>query len=116
MRPETELQIAIMAEMRKHGVEPVHVPNGAVLAGDAKARAIQSNALKRAGAVWGFPDLIAIAPKGRIGFIEVKCRGEKLSPKQEDVHEWLLVLGHKVAVCRSVEDVQEAFKLWGFTG
>ena len=116
MRPETALQIAIMAEMRKHGVEPVHVPNGAVLAGDAKSRAIQSNHLKKMGAKWGMPDLLAIAPKGRIGFIEVKCPGEKLSPTQAEVHEWLIVFGHKVAVCRSVEDVRETFELWGFCG
>ena len=116
MRPETALQIAIMAEMRKHGVEPVHVPNGAVLAGDARSRAIQMNSLKRAGLKVGFPDLIAIAPKGQIGFVEVKCEGEQLSDKQKAVHEWLIVFGHKVAVCRSVEDVRETFELWGFCG
>ena len=116
MRPETALQIAIMAEMRAHGIKPVHVPNGAVLAGDAKARAIQSNSLKRAGAVWGFPDLLAIAPKGQIGFIEVKCEGQPLAENQKDVHEWLIVLGHKAAVCRSVEDVRDTLKLWGFVG
>lgn len=114
MRPETALQIAIMAEMERHGVKPVHVPNGAVLAGDGKARAIQMNALKRAGLCVGFPDLLAIAPQGQIGFIEVKCEGEKLSDNQRAVHEWLIVFGHKVAVCRSVQDVRDTFLEWGF--
>ena len=114
MRPETALQIAIMAEMRKHGCEPVAVPNGAVLAGDAKARAIQMNSLKRQGLKVGFPDLVALMPFGQVGFVEVKCEGEKLTDKQAEVHEWLLALGHRVAVCRSVEDVRDTLKEWGF--
>jgi hypothetical protein len=114
MRPETALQIAIMAEMRKHGVEPVAVPNGAVLAGDAKARAIQMNSLKRQGLKVGFPDLVALMPFGQVGFIEVKCEGEKLTDKQAEVHEWLLALGHRVVVCRSVEDVRDTLREWGF--
>jgi hypothetical protein len=113
MRPETALQIAIMAEMRKHGVEPIHVPNGAVLAGDGKARAIQMNALKRAGLRVGFPDLVALMPLGRVGFIEVKCEGEKLTDKQAEVHEWMLAMGHKVAVCRSVQGVRDTLAEWG---
>lgn len=114
MRPETRLQIDILAELRRHGVEPVAVPNGAVLAGNGKQRAIQMNSLKKQGLKVGFPDLVCLMPLGRIGFIEVKCEGEKLTEKQSEVHEWLVMIGHRVAVCRSVEDVRDILEEWGF--
>lgn len=113
MRPETALQIEMLAELRRHGVEPVAVPNGAVLAGDGKARAIQMNSLKRQGLKVGFPDLVAIMPLGRVAFIEVKCEGEKLTDNQVACHEWLLAIGHKVAVCRSLADVRDTLAEWG---
>lgn len=113
MRPETSLQIDILAELRRYGVEPIAVPNGAVLAGNAKKRAIQMNSLKKQGLKVGFPDLVAMMPLGRVGFIEVKCEGEQLTEKQAEVHEWLIAIGHKVAVCRSVADVQETMTAWG---
>lgn len=114
MRPETRLQIDIIAELAKHGVEAIAVPNGAVLAGDAKRRAIQMNALKRQGLRVGFPDLAALMPFGRVGFIEVKCEGEKLTDKQKDCHEWMLAFGHRVSVCRSLEDVRDTLREWGW--
>jgi hypothetical protein len=113
VRPETRLQIDILAELRRYGVEPIAVPNGAVLAGNAKRRVIQMNSLKKQGLKVGFPDLVALMPFGRVGFIEVKCEGEKLTKKQIEVHEFLLALGHKVVVCRSVEDVRETMAAWG---
>lgn len=113
MRPETALQIDILAELRRHGVEPVAVPNGAVLAGDARQRAIQMNSLKKQGLKVGFPDLVALMPFGRVGFIEVKCAGEQLTDKQAAVHDYLIALGHRVVVCRSVADVRETMAAWG---
>lgn len=113
MRPETALQIEMLAELRRHGVEPVAVPNGAVLAGNGKQRAIQMNSLKKQGLKVGFPDLVALMPFGRVGFIEVKCEGEKLTEKQAEVHEWLLAIGHRVVVCRSVQDVRDTMAEWG---
>jgi uncharacterized protein YkwD len=103
-----------MAELRKYGIEPVAVPNGAVLAGAARDRAIQMNSLKRQGLKVGFPDLLAIATDGRIGFIEVKCEGEKLTDTQLAVHKWLASIGHRVTVCRSIADVRETLAIWGW--
>lgn len=114
MKPESAIQRQIRAYLTARGIESVHVPNGAVLAGDARSRAIQMNAMKRDGLRVGFPDLIAFCPKGRIGFIEVKVEGQKLSPNQADVHEWLICLGHKVSVCRSIADVEETLEAWGW--
>lgn len=114
MKPESVIQRQIRSYLSARGIESVAVPNGAVLAGDARSRAIQMNALKRDGLKVGFPDLLAFCPKGRIGFIEVKVEGGKLSPAQEDCHEWLICLGHKVSICRSIADVEETLDAWGW--
>ena len=114
MIKEAGVQRMIRAYLASRGIESVHVPNGAVLAGDARARSQQMNALKRAGLKLGFPDLIAFSRKGQIGFIEVKSEGGRLSPEQKSCHEWLIVLGHKVSVCRCIEDVEETLELWGW--
>jgi len=113
VRPETALQIEMLAELRRHGVEPVAVPNGAVLAGNGKQRAIQMNSLKKQGLKVGFPDLVTLMPFGKVGFIEVKCEGEKLTEKQSEVHEWLIAKGHLVVVCRSIQDVRDTMVEWG---
>lgn len=114
MIKEAGVQRMIRAYLASRGIESVHVPNGAVLAGDARARCQQMNALKKAGLKLGFPDLITFSRKGQIGFIEVKSEGGRLSPEQKSCHEWLIVLGHKVSVCRCIEDVEETLELWGW--
>lgn len=96
------------------GYRTVAVPNGATLRGDAKERAIQMANLKRDGLCVGFPDLIVFGKQGRIGFVEVKCEGEKLRDTQIEVSDWLTELGQKVTVCRSVADVPETLGKWGW--
>lgn len=115
-KPESAIQQQIRSYLKLRGIESVSVPNGSVLAGDAKARARQMAALKRDGLRVGFPDLLVLAPEGRLAFIEVKTDKGRLSDSQKECHEWLLCLGHKVAVCRCIEDVDEALRLWGFSG
>lgn len=114
MIKEAGVQRMIRAYLAARGIESVHVPNGAVLAGDSKARGQQMNALKGQGLKLGFPDLIAFAPKGQIGFIEVKSNSGRVSDDQKACHEWLICLGHKVSVCRSIEDVQDTLTEWGW--
>lgn len=113
MRPETTLQRLIRKHIAWRGYRSVHVPNGAVLAGGPKERAIQMNSLKSAGLCVGFPDLIVFGPE-RIGFVEVKLEGEKQSETQVEVEGWLTALGHKYAVCRSLADVDETLTKWGW--
>ena len=114
MRPETRLQRDIRHYLQLHGFRSVAVPNGAVLAGNAKQRAIQMASLKRDGLTPGFPDLVVFGP-GRIGFIEVKLEGEKLSEKQCEVRDWLVDWSKQDwAVCRSLEDVKETLGKWGW--
>lgn len=115
MRPESALQRDIRDALRWRGIQSVHVPNGAVLAGDGKQRAMQMVALKRDGLMPGFPDLILFHPVvASVGFVEVKCEGNTLTPNQVECHAWLRSLGHPVAVCRSVADLEETIHEWGW--
>lgn len=113
MREETRLQRNIRHYLAVMGYRSVHVPNGATLGGDARKRAIQMANLKRDGLCVGFPDLIVFGPN-RIGFIEVKLEGEYATEQQMAVEMWLSDLGHKYAVCRSLEDVAETLVAWGW--
>lgn len=111
---ERTVQRNILAYLKVRGFATAHIPNGAVLAGDAKARAMQVNALKANGMRPGFPDLCVMHSLGRVGFLEVKREGEKLRPEQEQWRDALATLGHKYAVVRSVEDVRETLLEWGW--
>lgn len=114
MRGETRLQREIRKHLAFRGFRSVACSNGAVLAGNAKQRAIQMNVLKSAGLTPGYPDLIVYGPDGRVGHIEVKLEGETLEPKQVEVHAWLTEWGQRVAVCRSLVDVDETLCAWGW--
>lgn len=113
MRPETRLQRDLRTYLGALGYRTVAVPNGATLRGDSRERAIQMANLKRDGLCVGFPDLIVFG-RGRIGFIEVKCEGQKLRDTQVEVRNWLNELGQQVATCRSVADVDETLTAWGW--
>ena len=114
MRPETVIQRAIRHYLAGLGYASVHVPNGAVLSGDAKRRAIQMNALKADGLYPGFPDLLVYGPDALIGHIEVKTPTGAIAETQKRCRAWLEGLGHKYAVCRSVDDVSAALASWGW--
>lgn len=114
MRPETVLQRAIRKRLAAMGFDSVHVPNGATLRGTPEERARQMRNLKLDGLRVGFPDLIVYGGEGRIGHIEVKCEGSYQQDTQKDCQRWLEKLGHKYAVCRSQEDVDETLTRWGW--
>jgi len=109
---ERMIQRAIIAELRRLGFWAVHVPNGAQLAGAASSRARQMNALKGAGLLVGFPDLIVFNNIGGIGFMEVKREGGKQTASQIKVQNWMALYGHKYAVTRSILDVNDTLKEW----
>lgn len=113
MRPETRLQRDVRQYLSAKGYRTVAVPNGATLRGDPKERAIQMANLKRDGLTPGFPDLIVFG-RERIGFLEIKLEGEKLRDTQIEVRDWLTSLGQRVAVCRSLADVDETLAEWGW--
>lgn len=110
---EKTIQRDVLAYLAARGVTAIHVPNGSVLAGGPRERAMQVASLKRNGMRKGFPDLILLKP-GRVGFFELKREGSKLSPDQEHWRDCLKALGHDWDVVRSVADAEESLTEWGW--
>lgn len=69
---------------------------------------------KGMGQVAGWPDIIVL-PWSYIGpvFFEVKAPGGYASEAQKAIHERLRVLGYRVALVRSIDDVAAAMAEWG---
>ena len=86
-----------------------HSPNEIGLSGKDVARQIAKAKLN--GMVPGWPDLVVVCYPAVL-FFEVKAPGGRLSPAQEQVHMDMIRLGHRVAVVRSIEDVQAALDKW----
>ena len=114
LRPEDALQRLLRDYLAVKGYRTVAVPNGAVLRGDGRDRAIQMASLKRSGLCPGFPDLLVYGKGGRIGHIEVKTEGNYQTASQKECARWLTECGQLVAVCRSIVDVDETLAGWGW--
>lgn len=113
---EAQIQLSIRNYLAALGIDAVAVPNGSHLAGDVVARAKQSNALKRAGVLPGFPDLICFDRRARrVCFLEVKAAKGRLSPAQTAFAEqYAPAWGWPYAVVRSVDDTKAALAEWGW--
>jgi hypothetical protein len=83
-----------------------HVPNGAHLSGDERARCMQMGALKGDGLKTGFPDLVLYWNHGH-ALIEVKRPGGKLNPAQEALHPVLAEMGFAPAICTSADEAYD---------
>ena len=53
----------------------------------------------------GMPDRIVLMPGGRMGFVEVKAPGKVPRPLQEARHRMLRMLGFKVYVLDTVDQI-----------
>ena len=53
----------------------------------------------------GMPDRIVLLPGGRMGFVEVKCPGKVPRPLQEARHRMLRMLGFRVYVLDTVDQI-----------
>jgi hypothetical protein len=113
---EAQIQKLIRSYLAALAIDSVHFANGAVLAGDAKARSIQMNKLKAAGMVPGASDLILFDRRARrVGFLEVKRPGQNQSDKQREFERLATgVWGWPYAVVRSQEDAAGALHQWGW--
>jgi hypothetical protein len=82
-------------------------------AGAGKLTRFSATSAKARGVKAGWPDILVIHPQP-IGCglgcilvgIELKIRKGRLSAEQLEVHSSLTMAGARVAVCRSVEDVE----------
>jgi len=108
---EARVQAAVVAWVRAAAPHALifAVPNGGLR---SKAEASR---LKWTGVVAGIPDLVVVAPGGRVFFIEVKAPDGRLSPEQRAIHESLVALGAPPAIVRSIDDVRLAFAAWGLS-
>lgn len=59
--------------------------------------------------VVGLPDRMILLPGARVIFVEVKTITGKLSPLQKQWQIWLSVLGFKVLILRSKDQVDNVF-------
>ena len=111
---ETPVQVAIVQYLEL--TQPAWIVHHCKMEINKRGKAIQIEIAKakRKGSKVGFPDLLVL-PYAHIGplFLEVKAEGNYASTAQKDMHKRLRALGYKVAVVRSIEDVQETLAGWG---
>jgi hypothetical protein len=111
MRPEEQLQRAVVDLLRLYETRGLlvfaHVGNGGWR---SKAEAGIFRAL---GVRAGVPDLLVWLPGGASFAIELKAGKGTLSSAQVVWHSTLTSLGHRVYVCRSVDDVERALRAEG---
>lgn len=112
--PERDAQQAVVAWLRAVGclVNASENERRADSA-DPNAQARFQMMRKKNGITPGWPDLTVALPGGRIVLIEMKARGGRLSPAQQDVHAMLEALGAIVVVGTSLETVQAALAARG---
>jgi hypothetical protein len=107
-RPEEQLHrscVQLLSLYEARGLLAfAHVPNG-----ERRDRATAGR-LKAMGTTPGVPDLLLWAADGRSFGIELKAGAGKLSPAQVAWHGTLSSLGHRVYVCRSVDDVERCLR------
>ena len=111
---ETPVQVAIVQFLER--TQPAWIVHHCKMEINKRGKAIQIEIAKakRKGSKIGFPDLLVL-PWAHIGplFLEVKAEGNYTSAAQKDMHERLRALGYRVAVVRSIDDVQDKLHAWG---
>jgi hypothetical protein len=107
---EFALQCAVADAIRRWkltGWRYTHIPLGELRNKVTAAR------LKRMGTVAGWPDFIFMHLSGRVCFLEMKRRGNRLTDEQEELAEFLRAAGHSFEVADGFRDAIEILKGWG---
>lgn len=98
----TEADLAQALRKRLYMTAPtvalVAVPNG------GKRTPWAARQAKKEGLATGFPDIVALWPGGGGAFIELKSATGRVSDNQADWLARLADMGHRAAVCRTVDD------------
>lgn len=100
---ESQIQRAIVAALRAHGLTVFAIPNGG-----ARSH-IEAAIMKGEGVQAGVPDLCVPLPSGKTTWLEVKAGRNKPTALQDAMHARLRMLGHRVEVVRSVDDALAVF-------
>ncbi|MTH79402.1 VRR-NUC domain-containing protein [Paracoccus aestuariivivens] len=109
---EGPIHIEILHHLRRRfpAAQIHHSPNSIGLSGTQIMRQIAHN--EAMGTVKGWPDLTCILPGPVIAMFEVKAPGNTPDPDQKALHQQLRALGCRVAVVRSVAEVDAALSDW----
>jgi hypothetical protein len=123
MRPEEQLQRAVvdlLSVYQSRGLLTfAHVPNGGSRArrlpgpDGKRRRSAEAGILRAMGVRAGVPDLLVWTQGSGHFAIELKAGAGKLSPAQVAWHATVTSLGHRVYVCRSVDDVERCLRAEG---
>lgn len=103
---ETEIQAAIVRELRALGFVAFHVPNG------GKRRRIEAAILKGIGVLPGVADVGVLLLGGRIAWLEAKTSTGTPRPSQVKFARWCKRLGHEYHVVRSWAEVAPIAAAW----
>lgn len=108
-RTELERVISFRKAIRERMPQArvVAVPNG----GKRGQKAV--NIARAEGAVWGWPDLLVLAP-GRVAFLEFKNGKRAPASHQVEQMNWLVAAGFDVACVRSAEGALQCLEKWGW--
>lgn len=107
---EIEIQTLFRSRMRimAPGVSIVAIPNASKRTRWAAQRA------KREGLAKGFVDLIALAPGGKVAFLEMKAAKGRLSESQSEWQDRLTGMGFPCGVFRDADSAVEFLRSHGF--
>lgn len=107
---EAGIQVRLRSRLRTYApqIKLIAVPNA------GKRSAWEANARKAEGMAKGFCDLIALAPGGRVAFLELKAKKGTLSREQHETLNWLTLAGFNCGCFNSVESAMRALREWGF--
>lgn len=107
---EIAIQTLFRSRMRimAPGVSIIAVPNAAKRTQWAAQRA------KREGLAKGFVDLIALAPGGKVAFLEMKTAKGRVSESQSEWQERLIGMGFPCGVFRDADTAVEFLRANGF--
>ena len=89
------------------------IPNGGL-----RAKSV-ATAMKAEGVQKGVPDLCILCSEGRVFWVEMKKKGNYLSPEQKAFHAFLNGTGHEVVTITAIDPIDgwlqfsEQLKRWG---
>jgi hypothetical protein len=111
VKPEEQLQRAVVQLLALYAGRGLlafaHCPNGEYRTPGVAGR------LKAMGTIPGVPDLLVWLPESMSFGIELKAGKGRLSADQVQWHSTLSSLGHRVYVCRSIDEVEAALRAEG---
>lgn len=112
MTAQSEIQIQTLFRNRARimcpAVRLVAVPNGGKRSQWAAGQA------KREGMAKGFCDLIALAPGGKVAFLEIKSASGRVSESQREWLDLLTEFGFPCGVFRDADSAIEFLRAQGF--